>query len=339
MVLKYISLFSGIGGFEIAIQRLHPRAVCIGYSEIDPKAISVYNKNFPKHTNLGDVTKINMDTLSATIKRAGGCDLLVAGFPCNDLSSINTHGKGLEGPQSKLFYDLLEIVKLVFFLNKNVNVVIENNASMSNKWRDTVTNNLKSILPNVFITKINAGDIVVQTRRRYFWTTKHVPSAEEGKVQKWADVLEPLTSSSLTCDDYPYNNIVKYHNGIIKTNDSSINIYVKAVKTNKTMYKFTSVSGKGQSSRWSKYPLFSDTSHEGARPILAKAIQCVLLDRRGCPHGQFRVRRFAVKELARLFTFDDDHLPAGTSVNAAYVLFGKAVVVKVVEHVLKHVLK
>jgi hypothetical protein len=43
--------------------------------------------------------------------------------------------------------------------------------------------------------------------------------------------------------------------------------------------------------------------------------------------------------LARLFTFDDDHVPEDTTVNAAYGLFGKAVVVKVVEHVLKHVLK
>jgi DNA (cytosine-5)-methyltransferase 1 len=81
MVLKYISLFSGIGGFEVAIQRLHPRAVCIGYSEIDSNAISVYNANFPKHANLGDITKISMDTLSATIKRAGGVRFIGSRFP------------------------------------------------------------------------------------------------------------------------------------------------------------------------------------------------------------------------------------------------------------------
>jgi len=34
--MKYISLFSGIGGFEQAIHEVFPDAECLGYSEIDP---------------------------------------------------------------------------------------------------------------------------------------------------------------------------------------------------------------------------------------------------------------------------------------------------------------
>jgi site-specific DNA-cytosine methylase len=37
--VTYLSLFSGIGGFEKGIGK---RATCIGYSEIDPYAISIY---------------------------------------------------------------------------------------------------------------------------------------------------------------------------------------------------------------------------------------------------------------------------------------------------------
>ena len=42
--MKFIDLFSGIGGFRIALEKLGGE--CIGYSEIDKNAISVYENNF-----------------------------------------------------------------------------------------------------------------------------------------------------------------------------------------------------------------------------------------------------------------------------------------------------
>ena len=57
--MKYLSLFSGIGGFELAIQSVFPNAECIGFSEIDKYAIQTYLKHYPEHKNLGSVTDIN----------------------------------------------------------------------------------------------------------------------------------------------------------------------------------------------------------------------------------------------------------------------------------------
>jgi site-specific DNA-cytosine methylase len=34
ILMKYVSLFSGIGGFEVGIQRVFPDAECVGYSEL-----------------------------------------------------------------------------------------------------------------------------------------------------------------------------------------------------------------------------------------------------------------------------------------------------------------
>ncbi|MFK4991158.1 DNA cytosine methyltransferase, partial [Klebsiella pneumoniae] len=48
--VTYISLFAGIGGFERGIGNM---AQCVGYSEIDPFAISIYLSHFPNHTNYG----------------------------------------------------------------------------------------------------------------------------------------------------------------------------------------------------------------------------------------------------------------------------------------------
>ena len=90
--MKYLSLFSGIGGFEVAIHRIFPNAQCIGYSEVKPHAIDIYEHHFPDHKNLGDITKISNSTIKQVTKN--GCDLVVAGFPCTNLSSMaNIRGK------------------------------------------------------------------------------------------------------------------------------------------------------------------------------------------------------------------------------------------------------
>lgn len=77
--IKYFSAFSGIGGFELAIQSVFPNAECVGFSEIDKYAIQIYQKHFSDHKNFGDITKIDIDNLP-------DFDLLVGGSPCQDLS-------------------------------------------------------------------------------------------------------------------------------------------------------------------------------------------------------------------------------------------------------------
>lgn len=76
--LKYLSLFSGIGGFEVAIHKVFPNAECIGYSEIKQNAIKVYEHHFPTHHNLGDIMDISEDKIGEIIQN--GCDLIVGGF-------------------------------------------------------------------------------------------------------------------------------------------------------------------------------------------------------------------------------------------------------------------
>ena len=47
-IIRYISLFSGIGGFEYGIQqsRYKDKLVCLAYSEIDKYADSIYRKRW-----------------------------------------------------------------------------------------------------------------------------------------------------------------------------------------------------------------------------------------------------------------------------------------------------
>lgn len=139
--MKYLSLFSGIGGFELGIQQayksnnehasigeeseskertqgreravdidgvqLHHRdgtaPLCVGYSEIDKYATSIYQKYFPDHKNWGDITKINEQELP-------DFDFLCGGFPCQSFSIAGKRG-GFNDTRGTLFFDIARILK------------------------------------------------------------------------------------------------------------------------------------------------------------------------------------------------------------------------------------
>lgn len=101
--IKFLSLFSGIGGFELGIKnsKYGERFECIGYSEIDKYADSIYKRHFPSHINLGDATKIKTEELP-------DFDLLVGGFPCQSFSIAGKRG-GFDDTRGTLFFEIARI--------------------------------------------------------------------------------------------------------------------------------------------------------------------------------------------------------------------------------------
>ncbi|TAF60216.1 MAG: DNA (cytosine-5-)-methyltransferase, partial [Oscillatoriales cyanobacterium] len=103
--LTFVDLFAGIGGFRIPLEELGCK--CLGYSEIDKKAIQVYRDNFIKDANsdevyLGDITNLNQLPFAI--------DLLVGGVPCQPWS-IAGKMQGLDDPRGKLWTDVFRVVK------------------------------------------------------------------------------------------------------------------------------------------------------------------------------------------------------------------------------------
>lgn len=98
--MKYLSLFSGVGGFELGIGN---KAECIAYSEIDKYAISIYEKHFPTHTNFGDITTINTSRLP-------DFDLLVGGVPCQSWSIAGKRG-GFDDKRGEMWFETFRIVE------------------------------------------------------------------------------------------------------------------------------------------------------------------------------------------------------------------------------------
>ena len=110
-MIRYLSLFSGIGAFEKSLQRLQIPYELVGYCEIDKYASKAYSllHKVPESMNFGDITKINEKQLP------GGIDLITYGFPCQDIS-IAGQQKGLvddDGSKTRsgLFFDALRIIE------------------------------------------------------------------------------------------------------------------------------------------------------------------------------------------------------------------------------------
>ena len=77
--MKFISLFSGIGGFDLAFERADME--CVAVCEIDKNAQSVLRRHFPKAELFDDVRKVGKVTHGRKT-----IDLVCGGFPCQDVS-------------------------------------------------------------------------------------------------------------------------------------------------------------------------------------------------------------------------------------------------------------
>jgi len=114
----FIDLFSGIGGFRLALNSIGGK--CINFSEINSDAISTYCTNFNEklNYNLGDITKI---------KSLPNHDLLTGGVPCQSWS-IAGKNLGFDDDRGQLWNDtvyLLNQSKPKAFIFENVKGLVD----------------------------------------------------------------------------------------------------------------------------------------------------------------------------------------------------------------------
>lgn len=123
IVIKYLSLFSGIGAFEKALKNNSIDYELVGFSEIDKYATKSYCAvhGVDESLNLGDVSKIDLDRL----KEIGDIDLITHGSPCQDFSIAGRLAGGDKGSgtRSSLMWctvDIVEAVKPKYVVWENV---------------------------------------------------------------------------------------------------------------------------------------------------------------------------------------------------------------------------
>ena len=170
--MNVLSLFDGLSGGRIALERAGVKVDNYYSSEIDKYAIQISNKNYPSTKHIGSVTEVKASDLPKI-------DLLIGGSPCQGFSFA---GKQLnfEDERSKLFFEyvrLLKECKPKYFLLENV--------KMKKEYQDIISNYLE-----VEPIKINSSLVSAQNRERLYWT--NIPNVEQPKDKGiiLSDILE-----------------------------------------------------------------------------------------------------------------------------------------------------
>jgi DNA (cytosine-5)-methyltransferase 1 len=125
-VLTGVSLFAGIGGFDLAMERNGVKVVAT--VEIDKKCNEVLAQHFPFAKQFTDVKEVTgKDFINAGFDPSRG--IITGGFPCQDLSVAGKRA-GLSGERSGLFWEirrLVEETQTEWFVLENVPGLLSSN--------------------------------------------------------------------------------------------------------------------------------------------------------------------------------------------------------------------
>ena len=95
--MKFLDLFSGIGGFRLGMEMAGHE--CVGYVEWDKSARKSYEA---MHSIEGEWTWHDISTID--YRQLPRADMWTFGFPCQDISIANNKRKGFSGNRSSYFF-------------------------------------------------------------------------------------------------------------------------------------------------------------------------------------------------------------------------------------------
>jgi DNA (cytosine-5)-methyltransferase 1 len=308
--MRYVSLFAGIGGFDLALNRLGH--TCVWASEWDKYAAQIYNKNFG--TQQGQEGHSG-DTETTLRESAGLCDtrdittvptsdipdhdLLVGGFPCQAFS-IAGKRQGFNDTRGTLFFDVARILKDKrpgYFIFENVKGLLSHDTGKTFQTILTVLTDIGYELQWQVLNSKNFG--VPQNRERVF-IVGHLRGQPRPKVF-------PITTGS-----------TEY----IPQDSQGDDLMGKKVTYHLAHTLQTSYKHRGSYIRTDE----QNTFERGIKPDNTNTI------RRTSYTDGVRIRRLTPLECERLQGFPDGHTE-GISDTQRYKCLGNAVTVNVVYEV------
>lgn len=188
-----LSLFNGISGLHLALDKAQINVEQVYYSEIDKFANKVTEQQYPNDIALGDVTKWKEWDIDWS-----SVDLVSAGFPCQAWSVAGKQ-LGDKDERGMLFWTTLEIIKTVLEHNPKAKFLMEN-VKMKKDFEEYITHHTTEALGYVEKTLINSSLVSAQNRNRYYWTNFEVTQPDDkGILLK--DILEYPTDDKYKLSD------------------------------------------------------------------------------------------------------------------------------------------
>lgn len=299
----FVDLFSGIGGFRIALEKLG--LSCVFSSEIDSHARSAYFKSF------GDIPAGDIRSIKA--KDIPKHDVLCAGFPCQPFSISGKH-KGLKDSRGRLFYEIIRIAKYhkptIILLENVKNILIVNGGEVIS----IIESQLTKLGYKLYRSTLNASSFgIPQNRERVYFVCiridtclKYMEPKPSCKEKYLSDILDKDENLDL---------VVNRKDIVIEKNNCG-----KKLKPIRIGY--LNKGGQGEriySINGHSITLSANGGGVGARTGL------YLVDK--------KVRKLSVNECKRLMCFPDQHVVSGGV--QGYKQLGNAIIPRMVELVYK----
>lgn len=354
--MKFIDLFSGIGGFRSALELNGHK--CIAYSEVDKFAKQSYQAiyNTEDETDLGDITKISEEYLSHFKQE----NVIVAGgSPCQSFSLAGSR-KGFEDTRGTLFFEYAKIVKETqpkYFLFENVKGMLSHDKGNTIRVVLETFDQLGYYIDfNVFNSKYydvpqNRERIYIVGKRKDLVDNPKYQEKVKGKkkleeVHNWAvdninyvkllpklktevttrliDVLEDKVDEKYYLSEEKTKKLTLDNDLGGKLNMYDYNDRDRVHSVNKVSPTLNTMQG---GDRQPKIAVLGNTSETGYRGHI----------------DNLRIRKLTPLECWRLQSFTDEQFykakDSGVSNSQLYKQAGNAVTVNVVDYIVKNIIK
>lgn len=226
--MRVLDLCSGIGGFSYVFR---PICKTVAYCDIDPHSRIVI-KNLIKRGKLDDAPIFDdLRTLDVTRIAALQPDMITAGFPCQDISCMNSRGSGILGPKSKLFFDICDLAEQLSMVNC---IMFENSSCIVTRGLDIALERIKKAGFKTIVWSLFQATEVGAWHRRKRWVCicfrtfkRNIPLLPILTYDAWSKTKEPcprivacfknmrhqarLLGNSIVpqCITFAYNTLVK----------------------------------------------------------------------------------------------------------------------------------
>ena len=344
--MKAFSLFSGIGGFDLALKRNGVEIV--GACEIDKYARQVYGKHFPG-------VPIHENATTIEPKEIPNHDIFVAGFPCQAFS-IAGNRRGFNDTRGTLFFEIQKIVEEKqpsILLLENVLGLLSHNKGQTFA---TILDTLDALGYDVEWQVLNSKYFVPQNRERVFIVghsrgkraRKIFPIGGDDKETNGSQIEMIKNSPDDTYRLYSTDGISRTLRANSGGMGSKTGLYATTISSGQAhatvmMERSPALSCKHEQIilAWSK-----STRDWGVESRIKVGEANTLNCGDGCRNqstasfvlGDRRIRRLTPLECERLQGFPDNWTE-GHSDTQRYKMCGNAVTVPVVEYLVKELLR
>lgn len=190
--MKFLSLFSGIGGMDLGLEWAGWE--CVGQVEIEPFAVSVLEKHWPNVKRWTDVRKL---TASDVVRSVGAVDAIVGGFPCQPWS-VAGNKLGANDPRHLWpeYYRLIKELRPRWVIGENVPGLLPRGA-------DAVLADLEAQDYTCWPIVLGADNVGAPHRRKRVFFIARLADTNVSRLERRSDARKQEIPQSWTNRSWP----------------------------------------------------------------------------------------------------------------------------------------